>query len=190
MSSFLHKVQARVEMETQIGSYRARVEAKYKIMETIKQAAGKILKAALPALIMFSATTGFAKVKDPEGMGKKFQDIATSILDKAEIKTHVLQNEDDQPQVIIYTLKAVDKGTGYSTPETITIRFTEGQKTKNVGSTGSDKIRGLAEEFTEVLDSLNTPAKELAKRMQMHQKNNKDSTPQKGTQHQMAWHAE
>lgn len=188
MSSFLNKVQARVEMESQIRSYRARVEAKYKIMETIKQAAGKILKAALPALIMFSATTGFAKVKDPEKMGENFQKIATSIVDKAEIKTHVLQNDDDQPQVIIYTMKAVDKDTGSHDTESITIRYTEGKKTQVSEGTRSDKIRGLANEFTAVLDSLNTPAKELAKRLQMHQQH-KETTPKaKGTQ--MAWHAE
>ena len=85
--SYIAKVEA--ARRRQQKSFRARVEAKYKIMEVVKKAASKVLKAALPALVMFSSATGFAKIKNPDALGKKFQEIATEVSNKATVKTHI-----------------------------------------------------------------------------------------------------
>ena len=95
---FLQKVEiaaAVSKAQREHKSYLAKVEAKYNLVEKIKQVANKVLKAALPALILFSASTGFAKIKDPEGLGKKFQEIASETVGDTEVKTHKLSDEED-----------------------------------------------------------------------------------------------
>jgi hypothetical protein len=160
--SFLSRVRAlEVTAETRRGSYRSRVEAKYNIMEKVKQAAAKVLKMALPALVAFSASTGMAKVKDPEGLGKKFQDIVVDVAGaKSVVKTHVLQDDSDSPQVIVYTLSidtAREDGKA-------TIKYTEGETAKvNVLDSG-ELTSALAVQIKSVLDSIDSHAKQLAKK--------------------------
>lgn len=156
--SYIAKVEAARRRQFQPKSFRARVEAKYKIMEVVKKAASKVLKAALPALIMFSSATGFAKIKSPDVLGKKFQEIALEISDKSQVKTHVLQNDKDQPQIIVYTLK-VPYGKDV---ETATIKYIEGRGATvkyPQGHGDGSSIATLAEEFRTILSSLDTQIK-------------------------------
>lgn len=160
--SFLSRVRVlEVTAETRRGSYRSRVEAKYNIMEKVKQVATKVLKMALPALVAFSASTGMAKVKDPEGLGKKFQEIVMDVAgSKSLVKTHVIQNDSDSPQVIIYTL-SIDtaKEDGKAT-----IRYVEGETTNVKILDSGELTSALAVQIKSVLDSIDSHAKQLAKK--------------------------
>lgn len=139
--------------------FREKIEAKYKIVEMIKKVASKILKAALPALVLFSST-GYAKIKDPNELGKKFQAISQQIAGKSVVQTHVLQNDPDQPQIIVYTIK-IDRGSTDS-PSSATIKYIEG-KGASFNSPSwqrhDDEANLLAGEFKTILTALDTQAK-------------------------------
>lgn len=143
-------------------SFRTKIEAKYAIVETIKKVASKILKAALPALLLFS-TAGHAKIKDPNELGKKFQEISTQIAGKSEVKTHILQNDPEQSQIVVYTIK-IERGTG-NTPSTASIKYIEGKgatmKTPSYQK-DDDEANLLAGEFKVILTALDTQAKKQA----------------------------
>jgi hypothetical protein len=142
-------------------SYLNRVEAKYTIMETIKKVATKVLKAALPTLIAFSATTGFAKIKDPEGLGKKFQEIASDSIGNVNVKTHAIQNEEDEPQIIVYTVQNSSSGTGNW--GSVTIKYTEGKGAKIATMDASDSITEFAKSVVDTLNTIDEHGKKMAK---------------------------
>lgn len=161
---YVKKVEA--ARNRQLKSFRARVEAKYKIMEVVKKAATKALKTALPTLVMFSSATGLAKIKNPDALGKKFQEIATEVSTKASVKTHILQNDKDQPQIIVYTVRLPYM----DVDETATIKYIEGKgATVRYPQTASDGsgLQTLAEEFKTILTSLDTYVKNNAKTNQI-----------------------
>ena len=150
--------------------FREKIEAKYKIVDMIKKAASKVLKAVLPALILFSST-GYAKIKDPTELGKKFQEISSHITGKAEVQTHILQNDPDQPQVIVYTLKVI-RGSNDS-PSTATIKYIEGKGAtmKTPSWQGEDdEANLLAGEFKSILTALDTQGKKQVEQNKMAQK--------------------
>jgi hypothetical protein len=160
---FLQKVEiaaAIVESTKEHKSYRAKVEAKYAIMETIKKVMTKVLKVALPALIAFSATTGFAKIKDPEGLGKKFQEIATDTIGHTEVKTHTLSEEDDG-QIVVYTIKI--KGDDTNEWGTASIKYTEGKGAKIATINSSGGVGSLAQSIVDTLNTIDAHGKKMAK---------------------------
>jgi hypothetical protein len=153
---YINKIQGSMD-----NSFRAKIEAKYAIVETIKKFAAKILKAALPALILFS-TAGHAKIKDPNELGKKLQEISTHVAGKAEVKTHILQNDPDQPQIIVYTLKVSH---GSDSPSTATIKYIEGKgATMKAPSWQKDEDEAnlLGNEFKVILTALDAQGKKQA----------------------------
>jgi len=160
---FLQKIEiaaAIAETKREHRSYLAKVEAKYNIMESIKKVMTKVLKVALPALIAFSATTGFAKIKDPEGLGKKFQEIASETVGETEIKTHKLSEEDDG-QIVIYTIKY--KGNSDTQYGSASIRYTEGQGAKIATIHATDNISAFAKSIVDTLNSIDAHGKKMAK---------------------------
>jgi len=156
--SFLHKVAVAAAAQEH-RSYLAKVEAKYNIMETIKKATTKILKVALPTLIAFSATTGFAKIKDPDGLGKKFQEIASDTVGDTEIKTHKV-NEEEGAQIIVYTVKYKGSGNAWGTAS---IKYTEGKGAKIATINSSDSIGYFAKSIVDTLNTIDEHGKKMAK---------------------------
>ena len=159
---FLQKIEiaaAIVETRREHRSYLAKVEAKYNIIESIKKVMTKVLKVALPALIAFSATTGFAKIKDPDALGKKFQEIASDTISGTEVKTHKLSEEEGN-QIVVYTVK-----TGGSDREwgSASIKYTEGQGAKISTLDGSDNIIAFAKALVDTLNSIDAHGKKMAK---------------------------
>jgi len=178
---FLQKVEiaaAVVESQREHKSYRAKVEAKYKIIEKIKQLASSLLKKALPALLMFSAGTAMAKIKNPEAMGKTFEKIAEQTLPDykdVSVKTTVVDNGEDAPQAVIYTLnaKGVEKQDG-----TVMIKYVEGKKAvvKFTRGDWTSAVGTVAEEFRQTLD-------DVAKSVVVKNKVTKNTGHQQQTQH-------
>lgn len=157
----------KVEAETRVKkkSYCAKVEAKIKIMELIKKAAAKILKKALPALVLLSSSTGFARIKDPNELGKKFQEVAVeSVGQGSVVKTHILQNDKDQPQIIVYTLVSKGGGSHGIGDAKVTLKYTEGKGATLLVSDGDTETDSamLGKEFKNILTTLDTQAKQLA----------------------------
>ena len=153
-----------IEQAWQIGSSRSfcvRVEAKSKILDMIKRTAVKILKASLPALVLFSSATGFARVKDPDTLGKKFQEIAVETVGTgATVKTHILSNTKDEPQILVFTIKYDDKGAKGSA----TIKYIEGKGAKVTSADDMCNLPMVSSVIKDTLDALDTHAKQLAQK--------------------------
>lgn len=163
--SYTNQIQASVQ-----SNFREKIEAKYKIVENIKKIAAKVLKAILPTLFLFPAS-GFAKIKDPNELGKKFQQISTQVAGQAEVQTHILQNDPDQPQIVVYTLK-VDRGSS-TNPSTATIKYIEGKgaTAKTPSYQGKDdEASMLADEFKTILSAMDSQAKKQQQQQQVVQK--------------------
>lgn len=172
--SFLQKVEiaaAVAESKREHRSYLAKVEAKYNIMETIKKVMTKVLKTALPALIAFSATTGFAKIKDPDGLGKKFQDIASDTIGHTEVKTHEI-SEEEGGQIVVYTIKVKGDGGEWGTAS---IKYTEGKGAKIATINSSSGVNSLAQSIVDTLDSIDAHGKKMAKENKSKPSTTKDT---------------
>lgn len=160
--SFLQKVEiaaAVAATNREHRSYLAKVEAKYNIMESIKKVMTKVLKTALPALIAFSATTGFAKIKDPEGLGKKFQEIASETVGDTEVKTHKI-SDDEGGQIVVYTVKYKGSSNDYGSAS---IKYTEGQGAKIATMEASGNISAFAKSVVDTLNTIDAHGKKMAK---------------------------
>jgi len=167
-----YQVKIRVQASTSSQSFCMRVEAKIKIMEMIKKAATKILKQALPALILFSSATGFARIKDPEGLGKKFQEIASETVGNTDIKTHTISNDEDG-QIVVYTVK--NQG-GSNEWGSASIKYTEGIGAKIATVDASDNIKALAVSLVDTLNAIDAHGKKMAKDAGHQQQNQQKDT--------------
>jgi uncharacterized protein YfeS len=167
--SFLSRVEARAKVQkvqtkvVNTNSFRQAVEAKYAIVEKIKGFVSKLLKKLiLPSLFILSSSTAFSQIKDPEKLGETFQKIAEQALDNkdVQVKTTVVDNGEENPQVVIYTLTTVNKVGDKSSK---IIKYVEGKKAVTKTVKADDRIGSIQNSIDAVADEFRDTLDEVAK---------------------------